>query len=98
MNREVHTPGPCKWNGNEIQDARGRGVAGIAPDAPEEWGPLFAAAPEMLETLRSAYDTLRMAMFAGIAEGSSPEFIADCLENHVTLKRIRAAIAKAEGR
>jgi len=42
--------GPCKWNGNEIaQEAEPlRGVAGLAPDSPEEWGPIFAAAPELL--------------------------------------------------
>lgn len=49
----INTPGPCEWNGNEIVRVAepDRGVAGVAPDAPDEWGPLFAAAPEMYEAL-----------------------------------------------
>lgn len=47
----AHTPGSCSWNGNEIVDARGVAVAGLAPNAPDEWGPLFAAAPDLLAVL-----------------------------------------------
>lgn len=49
----INTPGPCVWNGNEIVSAAepNKVVAGLAPDAPDEWGPLFAAAPEMYHLL-----------------------------------------------
>lgn len=51
--------GPCEWNGNEIVQVSEPtvAVAGLAPDAPEEWGPILAAAPEMLEALEYVRET-----------------------------------------
>lgn len=56
MKQAINTPGPCEWTGNEIVMVAepNRGVAGLAPDAPDEWGTLFAAAPEMYEALVAA--------------------------------------------
>lgn len=60
MKQAINTPGPCEWNGNEIVMVAepNRGVAGLAPDAPDEWGTLFAAAPEMYEALVAAREQL----------------------------------------
>ncbi len=48
------TLGPCVFNGNEIVEVASpnHGVAGIAPDVPESWGHVFAAAPELLAALK----------------------------------------------
>lgn len=56
-----HTPGPCIWNGNEIVEAEipHRVVAGLAPGAPDKWGHLFAAAPELLDFAVTVRDDLR---------------------------------------
>lgn len=51
MTQEMNVPGKCSWNGNEIVDAIGKVVAGIVPEAPEAWGYMFAAAPELYEEL-----------------------------------------------
>lgn len=60
MKQAISTPGPCEWTGNEIVMVAepNRGVAGLAPDAPDEWGTLFAAAPEMYEALVAAREHL----------------------------------------
>lgn len=53
LSKQAKRLGPCVWNGNEIVQVEesNKAVAGLAPDAPEEWGPLFAAAPEMYHLL-----------------------------------------------
>lgn len=56
MSREL---GPCHYNGNEIVENSDplRGVAGLAPDAFDEWGYIFAAAPDLLAACEAALDT-----------------------------------------
>ena len=78
-----HTPGPCSWNGNEIvRDVEpDKGIAGLAPNRPEKWGPLFAAAPEMLEAL----------------EAIPFIFNARNSEQAQAMRTIAAVIAKARG-
>jgi hypothetical protein len=59
------------------------------PDATEDHARLIAAAPELLDALKVAADFVCNCSLAAIAEGH----LIDCPE-----PRIRAAIAKAEGR
>lgn len=84
----AHTIGPCSWNGNEIVDASGLAVAGLAPSAPDEWGPLFAAAPDLLAALKD------IVAFCDDPEGSSkPESLAMGLSR--LLPAAREAVSKA---
>lgn len=54
---------------------------------------LIAAAPELLEALKIAEGELR-----AISEVISTYGVEECLQTVAELKKIRAAIAKAEGR
>lgn len=78
--------GPCRWNGNEIvmESEPLRGVAGIAQDCPDDWGYVFAAAPNMLAACVKALNYI---------ENTESDF-------GITLESgdmLRAAIARTKG-
>jgi len=83
-----NNPGPCMWNGSEIVRVvePSKGIAGIAHDVPEEWGPLFAAAPEMYEALNHLYRLHCEGAFS----------LED--KDYIAITKAAAALAKAEGK
>ena len=87
----INTPGPCEWNGNEIVMVAepNRGVAGLAPDAPDEWGALFASAPEMYEALVAAREQLAKYLRTDVAE--------QAIARNEVMAKIDHALAKARG-
>jgi hypothetical protein len=113
MNRSNHTPGPWSavkcylnpTNANTIVSENGTAVCSIevgmkaTGDAFEgregEFvanANLIAAAPELLEAIKAARDVLATAIRANW-EGATDEDIGQ----HVTIKRLDDAIAKATG-
>ena len=83
----------CIWNGNEIVKASepNKGIAGIAHDTEEEWGPMFAAAPEMYEALKEAVSVIESMKYKLESLGYIPLFALE------TLCTISKALARAEG-
>ena len=87
-----HTPGPWQVEGNIISSRTGFTLAklpGFEDGSVDPNARLIAAAPELLEALRLAHDTI------------CPEGESKCgCENFLrpVLDKIRAAIKKTEGR
>src|SRR5690606_8253283 len=95
----INTPGPCEWNGNEIVRAAepDRGVAGVAPDAPDEWGPLFAAAPEMYEALVAAREQLVKYLRTAVFVSFHPDAAEKAIARNEVVAKIDHVLAKARG-
>ena len=96
--------GRCEWNGNEIVQCGdpNRGVAGLAHDACEEWGHIFAAAPELLAALELIED--RLGFLEGteevLSEGGRKQVIVNAQGDdgdfQEMLAKARDAIASAK--
>lgn len=95
----INTPGPCEWNGNEIVMAAepNRGVAGVAPDAPDEWGSLFASAPEMYEALVAAREQLVKYLRTVVFGSLHPDVAEQAIARNEVVAKIDHALAKARG-
>lgn len=95
--------GPCHWNGNEIcQDSEpSKGIAGIAPNAPEEWGPVFAAASSMLAILEELENTFDEQTYIEKARENFDAPDDREYSVNITAKQLRAisaALSKTEGK
>ena len=85
-----HTPGPYEYRADRTIAASGVPLARCYANRNESGnGPLFAAAPELLEALEYAVRQL--------ADGDNPE-LDEYGDEIDPFERARAAIAKAEGR
>lgn len=95
----INTPGPCEWTGNEIVMVAepNRGVAGVAPDAPDEWGTLFAAAPEMYEALVAAREQLVKYLRTAVFGSLNPDVAEQAIARNEVMAKIDHALAKARG-
>lgn len=95
----INTPGPCAWNGNEIVRVAepDRGVAGVAPDAPDDWGPLFAAAQEMYAALVEAREQLVKYLRTVVFGSLHPDVAEKVITRNEVVAKIDHALAKARG-
>jgi hypothetical protein len=100
--RAAHTPGPWVNMTDRLEvHADGRAIANIncshiADEAIDANARLIAAAPELLEALRTAHYQIRNRHAElQISHGDANDRTKECLEH---LESIREAIAKAEGK
>jgi hypothetical protein len=105
--RIEHTPGPWEliWEDGKygvIGATTDKKLVAIVGNNPHDGrneirkanAQLIAAAPELLDALTKAQQTIENAVMAGCDD---PETMEYALEHHATLINIRAAIAKAKG-
>lgn len=93
-----HTPGPFHVGVGigsfPIQDEWDKTIAKAWR---REDAVLFAAAPDLLEAAAEALDALRVAVRFGTSDDDGNPLPGFDVEEHVTIKRLRAAITKATG-
>ena len=88
--KATHTPGPWSWNNGMLLGSDGCIIAEKNDDAHPN-AKLIAAAPELLERLKSAESLLK-----GLLHFFEDGHEQSCIQTE--LWDIKAAIAKAEGR
>ncbi len=105
MTKNEHTPGPWKYTPTNtelvshiIRSTDGWAVATVTPkdgDETAQNAQLIAAAPDMLEALEGALDTMGFLLAEVKAQGDIPQDDEDLARDRYD--QVLAAIAKAKG-